>query len=626
MKGYKSVLLGKEIAPKDDEEFDENTPQGKEKKRLREANESAFTDLILSIDGTSANGRVAFNLIRLSKTKDRVDGDARMAWMRLQNKYATKSAPSLIALKKEFTNSRLESRMNDPDIWIGNLEDLRIRIEQQGSSMNDLDFMIHILNNLPKDYEISQAKLEDRLGDDIDPLTIEEIRTELNLKFQRMNLNRVVDDDEDEEETALFAGNFKGTCYKCGKIGHKKIDCQEYQENDLSGTRRNFNNWSNEKCAHCGKMGHISDKCWFKYGRTENANFGIDNRRYSDIILTAMDNTEENNKAGSARWQHVAREKCRNENVNFTAASQQIEFGAKEMEVSNNFWIGDSGASCHMTNDDTGLEEISKIDEEIMIGDGKPMKATKVGRMKMEMIKNDGSKQQFTLSNVKYVPELHYKVFSLTAALDKGFKIGNKGRVIILRQGDFTITFDNVLNTKTGFISGVKLIPRNDKAGRELDRNNKGNKDEKKKNEENIDDVSVNEENEPTKEVFNKEQKDLKHLEAGREEAGAAFPNYISHEPMIQKKEETTDFKEDENHKTKDNYTEQAGQDENWIMIKKKIKKQERRSGNQNFKHHDKPQKERIDKWKLKKKENGVIRERLNTCGYSQLPKIKMRV
>ena len=110
--------------------------------------------------------------------------------------------------------------------------------------------------------------------------------------------------------------------------------------------------------------------------------------------------------------------------------------------------------------------------------------------------------------------------------------------------------------------------------------------------------MSVNEENEPTKEVFNKEQKDLMHLEAGREEASAAFPNYISHEPEIQKKEETTDFKEDENHKTKENYTEQAGQDENWITIKKKIKKQERRSGNQNFKHHDKPQKERIDKKK----------------------------
>ena len=115
VKGYKKILLGKEIAPIDEEDFDENTPEGREKKRRRDANEAAYTDLVLSIDGSSASGRVAFNLVRLSKLKTHLDGDARMAWSRLLNKYATKSAPSLLALKKEFTNSRLASRRpNNP--------------------------------------------------------------------------------------------------------------------------------------------------------------------------------------------------------------------------------------------------------------------------------------------------------------------------------------------------------------------------------------------------------------------------------------------------------------------------------------------------------------------------------
>ena len=67
-----------------------------------------------------------------------------------------------MALKKEFTNSRHVACKEDPDVWIGNLEDLHIRIEQQGSKMEDMDMMIHILNNMPKEYKISQAKLEDR--------------------------------------------------------------------------------------------------------------------------------------------------------------------------------------------------------------------------------------------------------------------------------------------------------------------------------------------------------------------------------------------------------------------------------------------------------------------------------
>ena len=91
--------------------------------------------------------------------------------------------------------------------------------------MGEIDFMIHILNNLPKDYEISQAKLEDRLNNDIDPLSIEEIRTELNLKYQQMNLKKSVDDNKDEEEMALFGGQFKETCHGCRNMGDKKADC-----------------------------------------------------------------------------------------------------------------------------------------------------------------------------------------------------------------------------------------------------------------------------------------------------------------------------------------------------------------------------------------------------------------
>ena len=66
---------------------------------------------------------------------------------------------------------RLASRGDDPDIWISKLEDLRLRLEAQGSKMLEVDFMIHILNNLPKDYEVAQTHLERRLNDDIDPLT-----------------------------------------------------------------------------------------------------------------------------------------------------------------------------------------------------------------------------------------------------------------------------------------------------------------------------------------------------------------------------------------------------------------------------------------------------------------------
>ena len=167
----------------------------------------AYEELLLSIDGTKSSGRVAFNIVKLAKTDDLPEGDAALAWKRLVNKYATKSAPSLMALKSEFTNSKLKSKKHDPDEWLTELEDLRMRIDEQtgenGSKMTDMDFMIHVLNNLPPEYEIVQAKLEVLLSNN--ELTVDKISTELNLKFQRMSPKHKQgrDNESENEETAL---------------------------------------------------------------------------------------------------------------------------------------------------------------------------------------------------------------------------------------------------------------------------------------------------------------------------------------------------------------------------------------------------------------------------------------
>ena len=327
-------------------------------------------------------------------------------------------------------------------------------METQGSKISDEDFMIHVLNNLPKEYEVSQAKLEDRLNDSLNPLTIEEIRTELNLKFTRTNIKKNAENEDDEvEDTALFGGGFKGTCHGCGERGHKKQNCPKSNggnKNSQFGARRDFRGKSKKKCAHCGKGGHTEDACWLKHGKPERANFSGER---PEILLHATEIEEANvDRKGDARH------KNKNEIEKGKGLSELlVNFGAKEVALSENTWIGDSGASCHMTNDDNGMFDCKQIDEDIMIGNGKPMKATKVGLIRLETMQQDGSIRSFTMTNVKFVPELYCKLFSVTTALDKGFQIGNKGRKIFLQKGDFRIAFDKVFETKTGFILGVDL-------------------------------------------------------------------------------------------------------------------------------------------------------------------------
>ena len=76
-------------------------------------------------------------------------------WSRLKNKYAKKVHHRFWHYKREYTNSQLASHQDDPNVWISNLEDLKIRLEHQGSEMQDINFMMQILINWPKDYKMS---------------------------------------------------------------------------------------------------------------------------------------------------------------------------------------------------------------------------------------------------------------------------------------------------------------------------------------------------------------------------------------------------------------------------------------------------------------------------------------
>ena len=76
-KGYKKILIGKVKVPSDSEDFSsESATVQKEKTELREKNEEAYEDLILSIAGDTEVGRVVFQLVRAAKTNRLKDGDA----------------------------------------------------------------------------------------------------------------------------------------------------------------------------------------------------------------------------------------------------------------------------------------------------------------------------------------------------------------------------------------------------------------------------------------------------------------------------------------------------------------------------------------------------------------------
>jgi hypothetical protein len=109
--GFKDVLTGKLSIPKADEEFDKDLDIGKKMLNAIELNKVAYTELLLSIDVKTSNGKIAFNIVKGCKSKDHPDGNAATAWDKLKNKYKPMSALSMVKLDKPFRDSPCRRRV-----------------------------------------------------------------------------------------------------------------------------------------------------------------------------------------------------------------------------------------------------------------------------------------------------------------------------------------------------------------------------------------------------------------------------------------------------------------------------------------------------------------------------------
>ena len=69
------------------------------------------------------------------------------------------------------------------------------------------------------------------------------------------------------------------------------------------------------------------------------------------------------------------------------------------------------------------------------IENGVRLKSTIVGTLKATVDQADGSKTDVKLKNVAYVPELTRNLFSITKAIDKGFKVLNIANILRLSKG-----------------------------------------------------------------------------------------------------------------------------------------------------------------------------------------------
>ena len=203
-RGYRKILDGTIKVPPDSQKPSANKPEEKVLMQVRDLNEKAYSDLILSCEG-----EISFAIVDEAVTDDLPDGDARLAWINLEKKFMPKTSSTIVELKKMWAASQLKNARKDPDKWIQKLEIVRARLKKMNHTITDDDVLIHIVNNLPKEYDELVERLEEKIGADQDELTIDELRTKLNAKFRRLQLRSgrrkitLSDYDTDNSQTMI---------------------------------------------------------------------------------------------------------------------------------------------------------------------------------------------------------------------------------------------------------------------------------------------------------------------------------------------------------------------------------------------------------------------------------------
>jgi hypothetical protein len=128
--------------------------------------------------------------------------------------------------------------------------------------------------------------------------------------------------------------------------------------------------------------------------------------------------------------------------------------------IDANTWLGDTGSTAHMTNSLEGMFNLKKDQGHVCIGDGKFMKSVQIGSKQMLVVQKNGETMEVTLQNVKYVPELWTNLFSITSAMNRGFKVSGEKNSLHVMKGDFKMSFDQVIKSPTGYLLGIQMIPQ----------------------------------------------------------------------------------------------------------------------------------------------------------------------
>jgi hypothetical protein len=111
----------------------------------------------------------------------------------------------------------------------------------------------------------------------------------------------------------------------------------------------------------------------------------------------------------------------------------------------NNTFIDDSGATCHMRSSLEDVFDLKPYVIDIMVDDKETVSSVSKGHYKGLVLQKDDTSVDINLQDALYMPQMMVNLFSLTKAIEpSGVAQSSKGQIISLTVGSTEICFDKI--------------------------------------------------------------------------------------------------------------------------------------------------------------------------------------
>ena len=128
--------------------------------------------------------------------------------------------------------------------------------------------------------------------------------------------------------------------------------------------------------------------------------------------------------------------------------------------IGNDIFIGASVATSHMTNNKTGVYDLTLRRGSVMIGNGESISCTHKGKLDVISKHRDGSMTRETWE-VKIVLQLNHDLFSFTKAMKEGWQMNGRWKergsmIELFKTTKTSMKFDRMIPSGSSWLMGIK--------------------------------------------------------------------------------------------------------------------------------------------------------------------------